>query len=116
MLPQRDLTALEDMRRFARQAIGFAEGLDRDRFIEDLRTVYACIRCVEVIGEAAGRVGQETQQRHPQLPWPFMKPMRNLIAHEYGRVDHGRIWEVVHHHLPDLVRALDEILGDPDGP
>jgi uncharacterized protein with HEPN domain len=44
------------------------------------------IRCIEVIGEAARLVSDETRRRAADIPWTLITGMRNVLAHAYGTV------------------------------
>ena len=114
MLLPPDRHRLVDIRHYAAKALAFTDGLTEVAFLADELRLFATIRCIEVIGEAASKVSKETREQHPALPWVFMAPMRHICIHEYGRVDPLRIWQTVRFSLPDLVAHLDRILAEPD--
>ncbi len=68
-LPERDAALLLDMLLAARDAQGFAEGLDESSFLASRLHQNAAIRSLEVIGGAAGKVSQATRAAHPEIPW-----------------------------------------------
>ena len=76
------------------------------------------MRLVEIIGEAAAHVSQQTRERYPKIPWEDIVGMRNRIVHGYDEVDFDILWDVVELHLPPLVdevrRALDQ--GERENP
>jgi uncharacterized protein with HEPN domain len=61
-----------------RLAQGFVEAISYAEFHADTRTVYAVIRCLEIISEASRRVAQEVKSRHPELPWSDMASAGNI--------------------------------------
>ena len=65
----------------AEKAQEFVEGMDFQGFLSDDRTSFAVIRCLEVIGEAAGRIPDFIRQDHPGIPWREMINARNLLIH-----------------------------------
>jgi len=71
---------------------------------------------VEIIGEAASRVSAEFCAQHPEMPWSEVTGMRHRIVHDYFAVDSRRLWDTVHHDLPELIAQLQRILesADPD--
>jgi uncharacterized protein with HEPN domain len=56
---------------------------------------------LSVIGENANKLSQELKSRHPELPWAEMVAFRNIVSHEYHRVNPERVW--------DAAFALDDI-------
>jgi uncharacterized protein with HEPN domain len=72
---------------------------------------FALVRAIEIIGEAASRVGEETREAHPDLPWQDMTGMRNRIIHAYFDVDLDRVWDTVTEDLPPLMVRLRAILA-----
>ena len=51
-------------------------------------------------------VSEDTRHRAPEIPWPLITGMRNVLAHEYGTVVLDKIYEVVTDHLPELLIRL----------
>ena len=64
-----------------------------------------------VIGEAAVNIPEEIKIRTPEIPWRFMSDMRNIMAHEYFRVEPEIVWDTVHNNLPGLIEPLQTLLG-----
>lgn len=74
--------------------------------------MFAVIRALEVIGEAAHRVPPSVRQRYAQVPWRNVIGMRNVLIHGYFGVDVEVIWKTVHESLPPLRAAVEQILAD----
>ncbi|HLG30832.1 MAG TPA: HepT-like ribonuclease domain-containing protein, partial [Candidatus Brocadiales bacterium] len=70
----------------------------------------AVIRRIEIVGEAARRISEETQNGFPGLPWNEIIGMRNVMIHEYDDVDLAIVWETVKNDLPPLIESLEDIL------
>ena len=51
-------------------------------------------------------VSENIRRRAPEIPWPLITGMRNVLAHEYGTVVLDKIYEVVTDHLPELLIRL----------
>ena len=83
---ERDLVKCEDMRIHAERAREFLGDRTLAEFLEDELVQAAVIRCIEVIGEAARLVSDETRARASEIPWTLITGMRNVLAHEYGTV------------------------------
>jgi len=64
-----------------------------------------------VIGEAVKNLTPQTRQMFPEIPWSDIAGLRDLIAHEYFRIDIDRILEIVKRDLPPLEAAVQKLLG-----
>jgi uncharacterized protein with HEPN domain len=64
-----------------------------------------------VIGEAVKHLTPETRKAAPEIPWTDIAGLRDLIAHEYFRIDIHRVLEIVDRDLPPLEKAIDQLLG-----
>lgn len=72
-------------------------------------------RGIEIISEAARRIPPELQASQPEIPWPQIVGIGNVLRHEYHRLSDPVIWNVVQDHLPALkaaVMALDKELNE----
>jgi len=107
---QRDREYLLDILEAAKLALEYVGDKTREEFFGDLQCQDAVIRRLEIIGEAARRISEETQAAHPDLPWSDMVGMRNIMIHEYDDVDLVIVWETVNNDLPPLIDALERIL------
>jgi uncharacterized protein with HEPN domain len=67
-----------------------------------------------VIGEAAAQIGDETRSRASEIPWTKIVGLRNLIAHEYFRIDLDVIETIVEEQLGELDAAAERILDEDD--
>lgn len=65
-----------------------------------------------VIGEAVKHLAPETRQAAPEIPWTDIAGLRDLIAHEYFRIDIHRVLEIVERDLPPLDQAIDDLLNE----
>jgi uncharacterized protein with HEPN domain len=110
-LRERDLVKCEDMRIHAERACQFLGPRSLAEFASDQLIQAAVIRCLEVIGEAARQVSGDTRQRSPEIPWPLIVGMRNVLAHNYGTVDLERIHRVVTDDLPALIKSLGHLIA-----
>lgn len=63
-----------------------------------------------VIGEAVKHLSAETRESAAEVPWTDIAGLRDLIAHEYFRIDIHRVLEIVERDLPPLERAINELL------
>jgi len=109
-LDEEDRASLVDMLDFAREVVTFTRGRARADLDRDIVLLRAIVRVLELIGECARRISPATQQRHVAVPWRKIVGMRNIIVHEYGRVDIDEVWGTVQRDLPPLVAVLESII------
>jgi uncharacterized protein with HEPN domain len=69
---------------------------------------------LQIIGEAAAQLGRDFHASHPDVPWPQIVAMRNVLVHEYFGVDLDRVWQTVEHDLPTLKPAVERLLSALD--
>ena len=74
---------------------------------------HALERVLELLGEAARRVSEEFRGRHPQIDWRALVGQRNVLAHDYGKINHRRLYDTTRRIVPLLLVELDRIVGEP---
>ena len=115
MLPEKDRVRLEHMREAVLQALEFVAGRSRDDLDSDRMLLFALVRSLEIVGEAASQVTPESRAACPGIPWKAVVGMRNRLIHAYFEVDRDSVWEVLRDDLGPLLQVLDTILSDePD--
>lgn len=77
---KRDAGYLWDMREAARDCIEFVKAATYDEFCTDRMMHSAVERRLEILGEAAGRVSEEFQKTHAEIPWKEIKAIRVILA------------------------------------
>lgn len=111
MLPEdRDPAYLWDMLEAAKEVETMLEDYDIATFLESRILLRATERSIEIIGEAARRVSSSYQEAHPEIPWREIIGQRNILAHEYGQVDHVLLYKTVKEDIPMLIKLLAELL------
>ncbi len=92
------------------------KGLKAKQFFESDLHKAAVIRELEVIGEAARMVSEETKRNYNKIPWPQIIGMRNRLIHEYFSIDDSIVWEVAHSELPKIESEFQKIYLDKAPP
>ena len=108
-----DAAYLLDILIAARDAQSFVSGLTWEQFEGSRLHQNAVIKAIEIIGEAAGRVSNETMATYTEIPWPEIIGMRHRLVHGYFEVDLRKVWDTVQQDLPSLI-ALIEPLVPPE--
>ena len=114
MQPKRaDAALLWDMLDAARRAILYVAGMTFPEYVLDDKTQAAVERRLEIVGEASRRISKPFRIAHPEIPWPMIAGQRHVLAHDYGDIDHSKIWEVLIADLPNLITQLERLLPPP---
>lgn len=79
--------------------------------LDEKRTLYAVERALQVMAESTQRLSPELRQDHPEVEWPAIAGLRNVLVHDYFGVDIERIREIVSEDLPVFERAVEMILA-----
>lgn len=103
---------LEDILDAASKAERFVEGVDFEAFQANDEKIFAVIRALEIIGEAAKNVPKSARDRYPEVPWRDVVGMRSKLTHDYFGVSLNRVWETVRTDLPRLREAVARMLND----
>ena len=101
---------IEDIIKAMDDAIKFVEDMSYDEFEKDMKTVYATIRALEIIGEAIKSIPKDVREVYPQIPWKKMAGMRNKVIHEYFGVRLERVWETIKRDIPQLKPLFEDML------
>jgi uncharacterized protein with HEPN domain len=85
-------------------------GNDHDAFLVDRMRQDATLRKLEVIGQAAKNLSEETKLREPEIPWKQIAGMRDKVSHDYFGMNLEIVWGVVQKELPKLRAAIAALL------
>ena len=82
-------------------------GVDADTFYSNSEKKYAVERVLEIIGEAVNKISKQTlaKSKH-NIPWRDVVDFRNLITHEYFRVDYTMVYKLATEEIPKIKSAI----------
>jgi uncharacterized protein with HEPN domain len=86
-------------------------GVSLDAFEADWRKRWLVERGVEIISEASRRLSDELKARHPEIPWPKVAGIGNVLRHDYERIAPPVMWKLVQDDLPLLEKVCREELA-----
>ena len=89
----------------------FVAGLDSVAFRDDIRTVYAVTRCLEIISEASRRLPDALKDRHPAIAWKQMAGAGNIYRHDYEDVAVHLVWDTARIAIPELRPIIEQELA-----
>lgn len=73
--------------------------------------LFALVRAVEIVGEAASKVSADARAGMPDAPWGLIVGMRNRLVHAYFDIDRGILWSTVTLALPPLYAEVRAALA-----
>lgn len=90
---------------------------DRDKadFQRDELVQSWFLRHLQIIGEAARGLSDETRGLAPDIPWPNILGMRNVLVHGYFEIDTDIVWDTARRDVPALKPALERLLAKLEG-
>ena len=107
---RRDDALLLDMLLSARRAVGSAAPVTFSEFENDDLHQLAILKAVEIIGEAASRISEETKAKHREVPWAKIIGMRNRFVHDCFAIQLESLWRTVQDDLPPLIAQLEALV------
>lgn len=110
----RDAAYLWDMLQAAKEVETMIADYDLTAFLNNVMLQRAIERSLEIIGEGARRVSQPFQHVHSEIPWREIIGQRNILAHEYGQIDHELLYKTAVEDIPELIILLEEPLPPLD--
>ena len=114
-MPPEDRIRFQHILDAAGQAQQFIAGRQCADLRRDRQLLFALVKCVEIIGEAAAQISTETQATCQSIPWPQIKGMRNRLIHAYFDINIEIVWDTVTDDLPTLTNQVRAILERPPG-
>ena len=100
---QHILDAIEEIHKYLIAA-------DLSIFLENSMMRFACIKQMEIIGEASNHLSAELKSKFSEIEWAQIVGMRNVFAHEYFGIDTSLVWEIIKNDIPDLNDKVEHIL------
>jgi uncharacterized protein with HEPN domain len=103
---ERLLDVIEAIERIEKYAAQGREAFERDELVQTW-----VVHHLQIIGEACRAVSDESKRDHPDVPWPKIVGMRNILVHHYFGIDPEAVWQVVEKDLPELRQKLTALIN-----
>lgn len=111
---EKDSAYLWDMLQAAKEVDYMLDEYDLSAFLANRVMVRAIERIVEILGESARRVSMTYREDHTEIPWREIIGQRNILAHEYGQIDHELLYKTATEDIPDLISIIQNLLPPLD--
>ena len=79
-------------------------------FMENSMMRFACVKQMEIIGEAANHISEDLKSKFSTVEWSQITGMRNVFVHEYFGIDSAIVWEIIKKDIPELKSKIALIL------
>ena len=89
-------------------------GITLEEFESDWQKRWLVERGIEIVSEASRHLGDDLNARHPEIPWPKVAGIGNVLRHEYERIAPDILWRLVQDDLMPLEKACREELARVD--
>lgn len=90
----------------------FIAGVDYAAFEANPEKIFAVVRGLEIIGEAASHLPRSLRTKYTEIEWADVIGMRVILAHRYFGVDLAVIWRTANESLWPLRTGIEQILVD----
>lgn len=110
-----DRERLHDMLTALNRCVRFGARLDADDSMVAEMALDAILRNLAVAGEAVRALSEETRNRFPSTPWHSIAGLRNIVVHEYFRINTDVIRNIVECDVVPLAEAIRAYLDETDG-
>lgn len=81
-----------------------------DAFVSNSVYRNAVCLCLMQIGELANHLSDGFKETYREIPWRAIRGMRNVVAHEYGKIDTDTVWETAKDGVSELTHFCEQIL------
>lgn len=105
-----DVAHLWDMLNTAREALSYVAQVPEEDYLRDRMRQRAVERAIEVLGEAASRIGESRRKSMPGIDWRRIVGQRIVLAHRYSKIDHALIYKTTRESVPELIGLLEGLL------
>jgi uncharacterized protein with HEPN domain len=80
------------------------------QFAATLEKQDAVVRRLALIGEAAKGIPDDFRARYPNVPWRDMAGARDILVHQYFRIDLALAWSMAVKDMPSLREKLEAVI------
>jgi len=83
--------------------------LELEDLMKDPVLQRACIRSLEVMGEAVKNISDDFKKEYSEIEWRKIAGLRDKLIHHYFGVDWDIVWNVIQNKIPEIKESLEKI-------
>lgn len=87
---------------------------DKSQFEQDELLQTWFLGHLQIIGEVARANPPDVRAQAPDIPWPKIIGMRNVLVHGTFEIDTDIVWLAATHDILALKPAIQQLLAQPD--
>lgn len=92
----------------------YISGANFDIFVQNSMMRFATVKQIEIIGEAANYITEETKAKFSEIQWRQIIGLRHILVHEYFGIDNNLIWQIIANDIPSLKLGITEVISSID--
>ena len=73
----------------------YTAGQNLEIFMQNSMMKFASVKQIEIIGEAANHITEETKNKFSEIQWRQITGLRHVLVHEYFGIDSNLIWQII---------------------
>ncbi|WP_439257557.1 HepT-like ribonuclease domain-containing protein [Lonepinella sp. BR2271] len=108
------LSYIDDLQRYAEEALSFIQGMDKVAFLNDRKTQQAVTLNLITLGEISTTLKQKEPDFLLQadfVPWKDIAGMRHRLVHGYNEVDPLLVWTTLNEQVPELLKKIPNLIA-----
>ena len=105
-----DLEFLSDINEAIKRIEKYTKKVGYSSFAKNTKTQDAVVRNIEIVGEAAKSISDNTKKESQQIPWKKLAGIRDRLIHNYFGVNYDIIWAVAKKELKEISPEIDRLL------
>lgn len=114
MQGNRDKDVLKNIIKYCEEIEHTMQIMGNDFSDFDNNSIYqnAIALCLLQIGELTTHLTIEFKRKYTEIQWNQIKALRNVVAHEYGKIDTEILWETLQEDIPVLKEYCETLEQD----
>ena len=92
------------------EIVSYTNNISFNEFKSNSMTLFASVKQLEIIGEAANNITEHFQKLYNEIEWRTIIGLRNLLVHEYFGIDEEIVWGIIKNDIPKLQEDIKQIL------